>query len=532
MFQFLNTRANGITSAAVIIALATFVSAILGILRDRILAGLFGAGSELDIYYAAFRIPDFAFNILGLGALSAALIPVFLKVKQEATEQGGWLLINQLLNTVILGLVALCSILWILTPHLTTLIVPGFNAGQQALTMQLTRLMLLSPFFLGLSSVFGGILQSFRRFAIFAIAPIFYNLGIIFGAIFLTKNWGLHGLALGVIIGAFLHFLIQYWGSRQLGFAYRAISDFKNQYLRQIFRLMVPRIFGLATTQINFLAITVIASLLAEGSLAIFNLANNLQGFPISLFAMSFAIAAFPLLAENASRGERGEFVKNLSSTTRQILFFIVPASVLLLMLRAQIVRIVLGSGHFDWEDTIFTADTLALFSFSLFAQALLPLLSRAFYALQNTKTPFYAGLFSVIVNIILALFFGRSLGVAGLGLAFSLAAMLNLLLLWFLLRMRIGQLDDWQIFKTILRFFVAAIGMAGTIQVLKGVMAPLVNMQTFVGVFGQGLVAGLAGLLIFAVICFLLRSPEMLTFFRVLKGKILKLTGLFWIGE
>lgn len=517
------------TVAAIIVGGAGLLSRLLGVLRDRILAGEFGAGDTLDIYYAAFRIPDLVFNLLVLGALSAGFIPVFsayLKKKDRKEEKIGTealYLVNSLINTVALSLVILCGILAFLSPWLVPLITPGFNGEKLELTIAMTRLMFFSPVFLGLSSIFGGILQSFRRFFIYSLAPIMYNVGIIIGALFFVPIWGVFGLAYGVIVGAVLHLLIQLPTVISMGWRHEWLWDIYHKGLRLIGKLMVPRTLALAITQINLVVITIIASTLEGGSIAVFNLANNLQSFPIGIFGISYAIAVFPLLSDFANQKKERELVKSFSGALRQILFFIIPASILFLLLRAQIVRVVLGSGQFDWSDTIRTADALAFFSFSLFAQATIPLLARVFYAFQNTFLPFIIGLVSALVNVLASLVFAPLYGIAGLALAFSLASVVNFILLWVSLRIKIGDLDEINILYSLVKMSAAAVIMAPVVQLLKNFIGPLVDMNRFWGIFTQGFVAGLAGLVVYFLACLLLRSPEMVAFKESLVKKLFK---------
>ena len=298
---------NSITVAAALVALSSLVSRFLGIVRDRILAGQFGAGTTLDIYYAAFRIPDLIFNILVLGALSAGFIPIFTTlIKDHKSHQSGepqgdnqaaWSLANNVLNILVAGLAGLSLIGIIFAPILTRLITPGFDEAGQSLTTALTRIMFLSPLFLGISGIFGGILQSFKRFVIYSLAPIFYNLGIIIGALYFVELWGINGLAWGVVLGAGLHMAIQIPAIYHLGFRYRWQIRWQEINTRKIWRMMVPRTLSLAISQINLVVITIIASTLSSGSLAVFNFANNLQCFPIGILGISFAIAAFAVLA-------------------------------------------------------------------------------------------------------------------------------------------------------------------------------------------------------------------------------------------
>lgn len=527
--RLLNGEINSITAAALLVGGSSLISRLLGIFRDRILAGQFGASDTLDIYYAAFRLPDLIFNLLVLGALSAGFIPVFTSLIKSPLERArallgddykeAWQLASNILNILASGLLILCSLGLIFAPQIMPLITPGFSREKLDLTVGLSRIMFLSPLFLGVSSVFGGVLQSFKRFFVYSLSPIFYNIGIIIGALYFTPLWGIYGLAWGVVLGAIAHMAVQLPALSQLGFKYRLKFDVKNHLAVKIWLISVPRVMSLAISQLNLLAITVIASTLSSGSLSVFNLANNLQSFPVGIFGISFAIAAFPALS--AAAFDKKKLVKDLSLTVRQILFFIIPSSVILLALRAQITRIILGSGQFDWPDTLLTIDTLSFFAISLFAQALIPLLIRVFYARHNSKTPFIIGLISALLNIFLSIKFSLSLGAAGLALAFSLSSIINLILLWLWLNFEIGRIDELKIFISTVKFSLAALACALAVQVVKLTIGANVDMARFLGVLTQGVAAGLAGILIYLLVCLILKSEELFSFWSSIKRRL-----------
>ena len=497
------------------------VSRFLGIFRDRILAGLFGASDTLDIYYAAFRIPDLIFNLLILGALSAGFIPIFTSLLKNPLEKvrsifghnhrEAWELTSNILNILGIGLLILCGLGVIFAPQIMNLITPGFSQEKVSLTVALSRIMFLSPIFLGISSVFGGVLQSFKRFFVYSLSPIFYNIGIIAGALFFVPIWGIYGLAWGVVIGALAHLLVQVPALLKLGFKYKFSFNVKNPKVMKIWLMMAPRTMSLAISQLNLVLITIIASTLPSGSLAVFNLANNLQSFPVGIFGISFAIAAFPALSAVAF--DKKKLVKDLSLTVRQILFFIIPATIILLALRAQIIRVIFGTGRFDWQDTILTINTLGFFSLSLFAQALIPLLVRAFYARHDSRTPFIIGLISAAANIILSVWLSRRLGVAGLALAFSLSSIMNLILLWLWLNLEIGQIDEGRIVVSAVKFSLAALAGGLVVQGVKLTLGANIDMTRFWGVLTQGSTAGLAGIIMYVLVCYILKSEELIYF-------------------
>ncbi len=526
--RWLNARSKTVASAAFILGLASMLSRLAGVVRDRLLSGAFGAGPELDAYYAAFRAPDFIYNLFVFGAISAGFIPVFTAYVADAAaddarnDDRAWDLASRVLT--IIGLVlAVLSLAGVLTAHyFVPLMTPGFSPDQIASTVSLTRLMFLSPILLGLSGVLGGILQTYRRFFVYAFAPIAYNIGIIIGILALAPHYGISGVAMGVVIGAFFHFLAQLLACRTMGFKFRFNPDPRHEGVLSVGKLMVPRTAGLAVSQVNLLILTGMASTIGAGSIAVFNLANNLQSFPVNILGVSFAVAAFPFISEMAAKGRKEELALSFARTTRAVIFLIIPATVLFLLLRAQVVRVILGSGRFDWQDTIDTADALAYFTLSMFAQALLPLVTRAFFAFKDVTTPLVVGAASVVLERVLAWQLLRAgLGTPGLALAFSIASIVNLAALWMLLRFRVGNLGEKKIFRAAAVMSVCALAMAGAVQGIKIALGGLVDMHTFVGIFAQGAAAGLVGILVYVAAALVLGSEEAHSAVAVLKRRL-----------
>ena len=329
------------------------------------------------------------------------------------------------------------------------------------MVVEFARIMFLSPIFLGASAVLGGILVSKRCFWAYSVAPLFYNVGIIFGATVGVQVWGVRGLAWGVAIGAMLHFVAQMISAKKVGFIFifeKSVSFWKDDSVRKVVTLMIPRTLTVAANQINLFVITIFASTLTAGSLAVFNFANNLQSIPLALFGISFATAVFPRLSTLSAKKDNDGFSHTFYRTLRRILFFVVPITVLILILRAQIVRVVLGSGHFDWEDTVLTFGVLGILALSLFAQSLIPLLARSFYSLQNTKTPFFIALFSEGINVLLAVFLIQKFAVYGLAIAFTASAIIQMCLMVFFLRKWVSCPSKEDVVQFIFKLFIASL--------------------------------------------------------------------------
>ncbi|MDD2731660.1 MAG: murein biosynthesis integral membrane protein MurJ [Candidatus Pacebacteria bacterium] len=531
--QFLNTQTENITKASFILGAAYLLSGVLGLVRDGLLAGRFGAGSDLDVYYAAFRIPDFISMVLIMGSISAAIIPIFSEYLVRSKEEA-WKFFSNLLNLFLFSLIIICLILIVFTPQLISLIVPGFSAAQKETAVFLTRIMFLSPILLGISNVISGVLLVFKRFLVTSLSPILYNLGIIIGILFFVPKLGVKGLGWGVVLGGALHLLIQLPVLFSLGFKVNRIFNFSEPGFLKTIKLTIPRAFGLAVSQINLIAVTVIGSTLAAGSIAVFNFANNFQGLPITFIAVSFSTAAFPFLAQYYSQKNREKLVEEFSNVFRQILFLIIPLSVLIFVLRAQIVRIILGRGKFGWFDTRLTAACLGVFALSIFAYGLSLLISKTFYAFQNTKIPAIISSFCVFLNIGLSILFVwlssfenifriyvvdfldlgglKDISVVGLPLAFSLSGIVQFILLLFFLYKKIGDFKSKEIFDFFIRIFLAGLLMGIASYITLYYISGFVNMQTFIGLFIQAGSAGFLGIIVYILFSLLIDLKDLRT--------------------
>lgn len=511
ILELLRTQTKTIAGGAMVIGALSLTSRLVGLLRDRIFASTFGAGDTLDVYYAAFRIPDTVFALLVMGALSASFIPVFMKYYSGGMLDGlgAWKFTNRMLWLIAGGylLVAIFGIAF--ADPLSGLIAPGFSAFKQSHVVAFMRVMFLAQFFLAISTVFGSVLQATKRFLLFSLAPIFYNVGIIMGALVLVDWMGPIGLAWGVVSGALLHVLVSAYGMKDLGYRFERPRCLLDPDTQTALSLMGPRVLGLGVAQIQFIILSIIASGLAAGSVASFQLAFNLQFFPVGILGVSYAIAVFPVLSEQVHAKNLDAFRTSFATTMRQLLYFVIPATILFLLLRAQIVRVVLGGGVFGWNETILVADTLAFFSLSFFAQSMNYILVRGLFAFKDSVTPLVVGTITAIVMVFAALSFGKTYGVVGLAMAFSLTSIIQTALLWITLRLRAGSLGESQILPGLFKMTVAGIGMALVVQFAKPFTLSLLSLETFWGVFLQGLFAGLIGLAAYVGLTYALKTEE-----------------------
>lgn len=469
-------ESGSVGHAAVLLAIASVLSRILGVFRDRLLATTFGAGLQLDAYYAAFRLPDTLYNLLILGALSAGFLPLLAELRAKKGAPEAMRFASLVYGWFALLLAGFGAIGVLFAPQLVPLMVRGFEGERLALTIQLTRILFLSPLLLGVSAIYGGVLQSARKTLAFAFAPVLYNLGILFGVIALVPWFGVMGVAVGVLLGAALHMGVQRHGAYTLGLRWPERLSWTSE-LRRLCILTAPRLASLGASQVSLVIMLALASTLREGSVAVFQLGNNLQSFPLGVIGISFALAAFPLLSDAAGSGNFAAYHEVLGKTGRRIVFFLLPTSLLFVLLRAQLVRLILGDGQFDWTATIATAEVVGWMSVSLAFQALAPLLTRAFYAMQSTWTPFAVTCVTEVITIISALVLRARFGVAGLAMAFSLASILQVGLLWIALRRRVGAASERSFVRLVGQILLAcvpAMVVAWSVRQAVGTVFPL----------------------------------------------------------
>jgi len=544
----INSPTKSLNQATIILAVSAFLSLILGLLRDRLLAGTFGAGRNLSIYYAAFNVPDFVFNILFAGSIVVAFLPVFAdhyaKDKDEA-----WRMANYVLNSFLFFTLVISVLLFIFAPQVIGLIVPGFDPSAQVETVELTRLMLLSPIFFGLSSIFSSILQYFGRFLAYSFAPVLYNLGIIFGVIFLAPRFGIFGVGVGVVLGSAAHLLVQIPAAFKCGFKYKPLFDLKYPAVFQIINLTFFRSLAASLSQINFMAINAIASkidLINSGAIAVFKLSFNLSFFPIAILGVSLATAAFPGLAQNWVDGKKQEFYRNFSSAFRQILYISLPAGLLFFILREPMVRFILQTGQFEARDAVLTAACLGIYSFAILPQCLVPLILRGFFSAKDTKTPVVLALFFVAFNIFLARglvalaggtnFFSttlksvfksnfiqpETLQMLALSIAFSAALIFQFVIFMIFLYRKIGNFRIEEIAISFGKMFLAGSAMF----VFGNWFLPIANQffgLGFKGNFLQLAVVGGSSFLLYFLITIALRSSEATAFTASVLNRIKK---------
>jgi putative peptidoglycan lipid II flippase len=543
IITFINKELSGVNEAALMLGAFAFMSQLLGLFRDRTLAHVIGAGPVLDVYYAAFRIPDFLYISIASLASITVLMPFL--VDKMNKEEGGKIAARRFLNNVftvyMMFMVGISILIALCMPLFAHYIAPGFTPMQTASLIMTSRIMLLSPIFIGLSNLIGTVTQLYKNFFIFSLSPIFYNLGILFGVFFLYPHFGVYGLALGVIVGALLYLLVQIPIVIKHDFFPR-FSHINWKEIWSVVKLSAPRTLTLSCNSLAFIVLISIASELRPGSISLFTFAYNIQSDPVAVIGISYAVAAFPTLVQSFSRKDTGAFINHIVQTAKQVIFWSLPATTLIIVLRAQIVRVVLGSNAFSWADTRLTAASVAIFMISLVTQALVLLFVRGYYATGNTKKPLIINVFSSIMVVVFAYLFIyifrvhpavltaietflKVRDVPGsvmlfLPLAYTAGSMLNFILIWFSFRKDFLSTAASAIAKTFVQTAIAALVMGGVAYSALSIFDDLFSLSTGRGVFFQGFFAGIIGILAGVIILLLFKNEELIKLIKTMSKK------------
>ena len=550
ILSFVGKEISGLHEAAYLLAASAVASLVFALVRDRLLAGILGASPQLDVYYAAFRVPDFLYVTVASLVSISILVPFLVESKEKEASgvaPKGELRssIQSLFSAFSFIIFVVCAAAYFLMPWMDRLLFPNlFAQGLGGTLVMTSRILLLSPILLGLSSFFASITQIYNRFVVYALSSPLYNLGIIFGILFFLPRWGIMGLAWGVSLGALLLSLAQIPLVIKDGLFPRFTFAFEWTKVKRVVLLAVPRTVTLSSQQFTELGLISFASFLGAGSISIFNFAFNLQSVPLSIIGASYSSAAFPVLAKLLARNEREAFLGKMVAAAKHVIFWSMPITVLFIVLRAQIVRVILGSGEFTWSDTKLTAAALALFVISSFGQSLMLLFVRAFYAEGKTAKPLLINVVSTIATIILGAilikvfhswhFFANftsalmktdgssDSSVLMLPLAFTLGALMNLWLHWRSFSREFPAFNK-PVLTTAWHSISASIIGGYAAHLSLDVFDNVFGLTTTFGVFMQGLCAGLVGIVALIFVLKALKSPELDDIHRVLREKIWK---------
>jgi len=544
ILTFLNKEFTGINEAALLLGGFAFLSQLLGLIRDRMLASVIGPGPVLDIYYAAFRIPDFLYISIASLASVTVLLPFLMdRIKGDESGQKARAFLNNVFSAYMLFMISASALVVLLMPYIASYIAPGFTESQMHSLVITSRIMLLSPILIGLSNLIGSVTQLYRNFFIFSLSPIFYNLGILLGIVYLFPLFGVYGLAVGVIVGALLHLLIQVPIVIKHGLFPRLVFRINWKEIYQVMKLSLPRTIALSANSFAFIVLIAMASNLKEGSISLFTFSFNLQSVPVGIIGISYSVAAFPILVKSFSSKDMDKFIGHIIGASKQIIFWTLPVIALIAVLRAQIVRVVLGANAFSWSDTRLTAAAIALFIISLASQSLVLLFVRGYYAASKTKKPLMVNVFSSFMVIIFAylillifrnypssLSFLESLlrvkdvdgtVMLALPLAYAMGSLLNFFLIWILFKKDFIKKGHSMLYKTFLEVLLGAVTMGLFAYISLNFFSDIFNLETFWGVFLQGFISGIIGIIFGVLVLLVFKNKELLDIIKVLSHKL-----------
>lgn len=522
-FNILLARQTNILSAAFVIMATVILSQVLGLVRQRLLVGIFGASNTLGVYLAATRLPDFLFQLIVAGALASAFIPVFSDYLAKNKNEEAHKMASSLLTIGFVIFFIFSIILFILAPFFLKILNlgSGFSSSQMDLMVGLMRVIIFGQILFIIGAFFSALLQSYNHFFIPGIAAALYNLGIIIGIVFLSRPLGIFAPAYGMIIGALFFIVTQFPVIKKVGFSFKPSFSFKTPGVLAVFRLMWPRTLSLAVFQLGTLATVTLVSFLSNAgrNYVIFDYAQTLAFAPVALFGQAIAQAAFPILSRE--REKMQEFKATFITSFNQILYLVLPISVLILVLRIPIVRLIYGAGQFDWSATILTGKILALFSISIFAQSLIALISRGFYALHDAKTPLIIGAISTIFLICLGYYsvLVLKMGIESIAISYSLGTILNLLISIIVFHKKVGGLNKVLLFfppfKIFLASFLTGIALYVPIKLLDQLVFDTTRTINLIFLTG---ISSFSGLSFYLFLTWLLNVKEATTFLLIFK--------------
>lgn len=514
-----------IARAAGFLMVTTLVARILGYVRDMVIYSRFGQSYVTDAYNAAFSIPDFIYMLLVGGALSSAFIPVFSGYLARGEKEEAFKVASIILNFTLLVLLILMAVALLFTRSLVLLLVPKLPDASVFLAIDLTRIMVFQTFFMALSGIVMGVLNSNQHFTSPALGGIVYNLFIIGLGLAFAPRLGIMAFSVGVVVGAFANLAVQIPALGKYGFKYLPSLELCHPGFKQVMMLMAPMFISLSVAQFNLLVNQNLASGLPEGSISALRLAQRIMQLPVGVFAVSMATAVFPTLTLQAAKEDKEAFGRTLNMGLRMILLISIPAGVGLMAVGRPLISLLFQQGKFDFKDVIMTSQSLSCYSLGLFAYSLQQVLLRAFYALKNTVTPVVVGVCSVVLNIILSLLLVEPLKHQGLALAYSLAGVANILLLLAILRKNV-DLDVRPLLKTTLVAFLASLSMYLAVRGTIIILAPILTFADKVNHFIIVLTGIGIGMLVYFVVVWLCDLEEIriaLDMFKDRFGKYLK---------
>ena len=523
--KFLDSRQGhgnkSVVRAAGLIAVASFISRLLGFLRESLISGFFGQSYITDAYIAGFVVPDLFYSLLVMGALSSGFVPVISDYLVNDKEEEAWYVASSVINVIVLILCLITVVAILFAPNIIAVYIPKAPPETKKLAASIMRILLLQPVLLSLSGFSMGLLNSKKIFGPSAIGSVIYVLCVVAFGTILKPFIGIKGFAVGAVIGALGNFLFQIPALLKIGFRYTFALNFTHPGVRRIAALSFPIALSFALGQIPVVVYQNLASSLPPGSLSSFNYAYKLQQLPIGIFAYSIGLAIFPILTEAISLKQMQVFRESFSLALRSIMFITIPISAGMIVLAQPLISVVFQHGLFTYKDTLATIPALDFFALGIVEQSASVVLPRTFYALKDTWTPVLLSIITLTVNIILMNFLVKPLAQGGLALAISLSGIVNMFLLLYFLKRKIGVIDGRRIAMSLVKILLASVAMGLAVRIVFRFTSILFNNATTFRGSLLNLICGVcAGALVFLLLARILKMPELDFVLGIIKRK------------
>lgn len=515
---------TGMMKAAGILVMANLLSSILGYIRNIIISSTFGLGVETDAYYGAFTIPDLIYTVLVGGGLSSAFIPVFSAYISDKDYKNGYRMASTVLNVVAVVAAVLCVAGEIFAPEFLPLIM-DFSKGGDAfyhLTIRLTRIMFFQCFFMCLTGICMGILQSYKKFTPPSVGAVCYNITIILvGVLLLTAGFGITGFSIGVVAGSVVNFLIQVFPIRRLGFRYERVIDLHHPGVKKFFRLFWPVLLGISVQQLNLVVNKYFGSGVGKSVLSSMANAQSIMQLPINIFAMSISMSIFPDMVDDYSHGRLNRYKEELTMGIRNVVFITLPCAVGLIAVRVPLIRALYYQGNFSEKNVEDLATLLMFYCIGIVGYSVRQVLSQGFYSIQETRTPVRINIFILILNMTLSAVFVRIWNANGIALAYSIAGLTSMTLLWFFLRRKVGGLKGREVLVSVLKIITAAAVMAAVILLCGALFEKYFSTERKMMQFTELILLVVLGAAVYIGMAALLRMRELKAVLDVMRRRV-----------
>ncbi len=525
MADTVENKKSGVMKAAGILVIANFLSSVLGFVRNIIMTSVFNLGAQTDAYTGAFVIPDFIYTVLVGGGLSAAFIPVFSGYIAEKKYEDGYKMASSILNIVAIAAAIFCVFGELFAPQLLPVVLDFSNWEPETvqLCITLTRIMFFQCFFMCLTGICMGILQSYKDFAPPSIGAVLYNITIIgVGVLLLTLGTGIAGFCVGVVLGSIVNLTVQIIPIKKHGFQYKKMIDMDHEGVKQFFRLVGPVFIGIAVTQLNMIVNKKFASSLETGILSSITHAQQLMQLPINIFAYAIAMSIFPTMVEHFAKNDMESYKKDLSLGVRNVAFIILPCTVGLIAIRVPLIRALYYQGNFSYENIYILASLMAFYVIGMIGYSVRQVILQGFYAIKETKTPVSINIFILCLNMILTATFVKFWGAKGIAIAYSTAGICSMLTQTFFLKRRIGSIRGTEIKNSVIKCLICCAVMFVTTNIGIWVFETFISIDRKLNQFIELLLLLVIGGGTYFVMAYILKMQELTSILAVVKRKFL----------